>query len=389
MSNKILVSLLATFAFMASAVADHHEGAMDGEAKTEKKPFAIYGDFAGSWTMQGNEYSGPTVASGNSQASPAQHDSFAVDNAFLNVEKNWSKSKLHLQVGYGTYQGRFSPTSANTLNLFNAYYAHDYGSGFSWMFGKYDSAMGYESYKIMDNRQYTRSWAFGQHNYLQTGLGVAYDINGMANVGFHVSNGTQGSGTENDNNKNKSMTLAVGVTAVENLAIDLKYQTGVDTDGGAITGGNHDNTVMEVTVAYMVNESFDFAIDYLSRKTQAKVANSTEATATSIAAYLNGNFGLLGASLRYEMFDYDYLVPNSAYSAFTQPLSAGTNPTATPGTDNSISSITVSVHYDMDQNARAILEYRMDSADDKVFTDKDGAAADGADTITLGLMYRF
>ena len=388
MSNKILVSLLATFAFMASASADHHEA--NGGDNMEKKPFSIYGDFAGSWTMQGNEYSNNTgaIGAGNNPASPQQHDSFAVDNAFINVEKNWSKSKLHMQVGYGSYQGRYSPTAANTLNLFNAYYAHDCGSGFNFMFGKYDSPMGYESYKIMDNRQYTRSWAFMQHNYFQTGLGLGYDVNGMANIGFHVTNGTQGSATENDNNRNKSMALVVSVTAVENLAVDLKYQTGVDTIGAAVgttPAGNYDNTVMELTAAYMVNESFDFAIDYLSRKAQLKQTGSTEGEATSIAAYLNGNFGLLGASFRYEMFDYDYGMVNSAYSAQLPIAGVGT-----PGTDNSITSMTLSVHYDMDQNARAMIEYRTDSADDNgTFTDKDGNAADGADTITIGMMYRF
>ena len=38
MGNKILIMILATFAMVSTAFADHHEGAGDGE----KKPFSIY-----------------------------------------------------------------------------------------------------------------------------------------------------------------------------------------------------------------------------------------------------------------------------------------------------------------------------------------------------------
>ena len=75
MGNKILIMILATFAMVSTAFADHHEGAGDGE----KKPFSIYGDFASSIQFHSAENQAANGGVGN------RHDDFIVDLAEINV----------------------------------------------------------------------------------------------------------------------------------------------------------------------------------------------------------------------------------------------------------------------------------------------------------------
>ena len=133
MGNKILVVILATFAMISTAFADNHEG-----GDKEKKPFSIYGDFAGSVQFLGNE---------NGGAATGDHDDFDVDLVELNVEKNWSHSRLHLAVGYGDTAAAFNPLaqSGNNTNITQAYYQLMSSYGLNFSFGKMASPLGYES----------------------------------------------------------------------------------------------------------------------------------------------------------------------------------------------------------------------------------------------------
>ena len=84
MGIKTLIMILASLSFSVSALADHHEG--------EKKPFSINGDFATSLSFYDNENVGGALGATN-------HDDFNVNLIEINLEKNWSKSKLHLSIG--------------------------------------------------------------------------------------------------------------------------------------------------------------------------------------------------------------------------------------------------------------------------------------------------
>ncbi len=380
--NKLIV-ILASLSFTVSAFAQEMSG--------EKKPFSISGDFAASMSFYDSENTSAGVQNPNNN-----HDDFNIDLVEIDLEKNWSKSKLHLSIGYGsTAVGAMGVNTfllsppTNTVNLMNGYYHMDTSYGLGFTFGKFESPVGHESYNHMDNAQYTRSYGFMLAPFFSTGAKISYAMD-MWSAGLIFSNGSGRSVDGRDNNK--TMALVVDVDPMENLHIDLNYVTGTEGDAtssvaaaGALS--THQINILDISAAYMVNEMFDVALNYIDHGQKASAAGSTENKATSIAAYANANFGMFGLGLRYEQLDYDYgvLLYNGLAAGLTAPA------TGTPGTDNSISSITVAAKAEIDQNALVMLEYRMDSADDNgTFIDSDGATAtDSFNTITASLMYRF
>ena len=115
--------------------------------------------------------------------------------------------------------------------------------------------------------------------------------------------------------------------------------------------------------------------------TKATTAGATDETATSMAVYANANLGMATLGLRYEQFAYDdNAVLSNGFAA---------NPGVNGKTENTISAITLAAKAEIDQNANVILEYRTDSSDEQIWTDKDGAGTDSQNTITAGLMYTF
>ncbi|MCJ8277002.1 MAG: outer membrane beta-barrel protein [Bdellovibrionales bacterium] len=371
MGNKIIIAILASLAFVSTAFAGAHD---DGD----KKPFSISGDFAGSLMFHDNE--------ANYQAGAGQnpHDEFNVNLIEINLEKNWSKSSLNLSIGYGNtaaFVNALGTQSANTLNVMNAYYSMNTSYGLTFMFGKWEAPFGIETYNHTENAQYTRSYGFLLTPFFQTGLGVNYN-GGMWDAGLIASNG-RGQDTDTGDN-NKTLALTVGVNPMDNLAIDLNYITG--TEGTAVNtpASTHAITVLDLSVAFMLNEMLDFAVNYTGRTNQAQSNGAQEFESSSIAAYVNANFGMFGLGLRYEQFSYD----GGALAA--NGLGAmNFGPNGITGTDNSINSITLAAKAEIDQNANVVLEYRTDSSDDQIWADKDGQANDSQNTITLGLMYTF
>lgn len=364
MGIKKLIMVLATLSLSATAFAEHHE-------EGEKKPFNIYGDFAGSMSFYDNETNGNT-----------NHDDFNINLIEINLEKNWSKSKLHLSIGYGSTASAvntLTTLSSNTLNVMNAYYQMNSSYGLSFMFGKFESPVGHESYNHMDNAQFTRSYGFALAPYFSTGAMVNYGQD-MWKAGLYIDNG---SGKDTDRaDKNKTFGLVVDVDPIQNLHVDLNYVTGTEGDNATPAVGDAQISIMDISAAYMINEMFDVALNYINHGQKVSAINADN-KASSIAGYVNANFGTFGLGLRYEQFSYDAgIVPYNG-------LNSGSALTAT-GADNSISAITLAARAEIDQNALVMLEYRMDSADDNgTFTDKDGVAADSMNTITAAMMYRF
>lgn len=375
MGIKSLIMILASFSFSVTALAQETTAT---EESGEKKPFSIYGDLATSIGFNDNE---------NGGAVAGRHGDFNVNLAEINLEKNWSKSKLHLSLGFGSqanYVNHMTTAAgglADTLNLMNAYYEMTSSYGLGFMVGKFETPVGHEDYNYMDNAQYTRSYGFNLVPFFSTGAEVHYSTDPMWKAAFIVANGSNTDSDDND--KNKTMALVVDVAPVENLKIDLNYITGTESLGnGATPAVMVDNqiNIIDVSAAYVINEMFDVAVNYIDQGQKRTLAGSKEVKANSIAGYVNANFGMFGLGLRYEQFAYD------AGAVFYNGNAIG----GVVGTDNSIQSITLAAKAEIDQNAVALLEYRMDSSDDKIWAEKNGTTAtDSNNTITAALMYRF
>jgi hypothetical protein len=376
MGIKKLIAILATLGFSASALAHNHDG--------ENKPFSISGDFAGSMSFYDNEYqAGPLFASG-------QQDDFNVDLIEINLEKNWSNSKLHLSIGYGNIANAYgnfgAATNGTLLNVMNAYYQLNTSYGLSFSFGRFESPIGFETYNMMDNSQYTRSYGFLLAPFFSTGARFDYKFD-MFHAGLIFSNG---SGTHTDaGDRNKTMALVVDVDPIENFHFDASYVTGTEGIGGSdATVASSINTaqisILDVTAKYMINEMFDVAVNYIDHNQKS---NGNDNGANSIGIYANAHLGMFHLGARYEMFNYDFgIIPYNGLNTQTA-LAALTGVTST---DNSINAFTLSAKAEIDQNAMVLLEYRQDSADaNGTFKDKDGNNTDSFSTITAAVMYRF
>ena len=310
------------------------------------------------------------------------------------------RSKVHLSLGYGTTANMVNGFNGNNIDILNAYYGLQSSYGLGLMVGKFDSPVGYETYNQMDNRQFTRSWGFALAPFLSTGVGIDYGQGDMWKVGLIISNG-QGLDT-NEGDRDQTISLVVDVDPIENLHVDLNYLTGTEgtehsNDGKTFPTANV--TVMDLSAAYMINEMFDVAFNYIDSSRTPDGGDAMKAN--SMAFYGDAHLGMFGVSLRYEMVTYDagFMNYNGAYGdpddenaanpgAFAASLFRTNAPTAFAD-KNSVSSITLTGKAEIDKNAMAVLEYRTDSSDEEAFVDADGEPATSQSTILVGLMYRF
>lgn len=368
MGIKTLIAILATLGFSVSALADDHEG---GDLK-------VSGDFAISTQFYSNE--GSQLGNGRQNAG---HDEFNLNLFELNLDKKWSNSEFHVAFGGGgTGTFMFDSATTGSFNMFDIYYRLHSDYGLTLTLGRFEAPYGVESYNHRENSQYTRSYGFLLTPFFEVGANVNYKGSDMWNVGLIVSNG-QGAHTD-ANDKNKSFGLTVDVDPMDNLGVNFNYITGTESNGTLTAQLN----TMDLSLAYMVNEMFDVAFNYVSMTTKSTALNAEDEAATSMAAYINANLGMVDLGFRYEQFTYD------SAAVFANGFTGnGINGTgiggAVTGDDNTISSMTLAASTEIDQNARFMLEYRMDASDDMIWTDTDGAATDAADTITAAVMYNF
>ena len=208
----------------------------------------------------------------------------------------------------------------------------------------------------------------------------------MIHVAALVSNGTQNN--DHDFDQNKTMGLKAHFAPMENLKFNVNYLSGteaVNAAGGGIiapTLSMYKNTVTEVNGAYMLNEMLDFALDYTNR--QMKPTTGSTGQATSIAAYANAHFGMYGLGLRYENFSYKNSIMGSNPMQGAYYLPSGQ-------TKNSINSITLAAHAELDQNLRLTLEYRMDNSSKKIWMGKTDTSRNtkSVNVATIALQYTY
>lgn len=359
-----LISMLAISAFTVSAAA-----ADEG--------FKISGDFATSVFVESGKGDNQVFPSTGAVSTVSNENAgdFSVDQVELNVEKTVGNSGIVLGIGYGrifdVINYTIDPTTLapkSTLNLTNAYFHHKVGdSGLSFKLGKIGVQPTHESYRYMDNMNYTRSYAFNYMNpWFLTGVSADYAINDMFTVGAIVANSTVN--TDTDENESKHMGVNLTVKPMEGLNIKINYLTG--KDGGAVYD---DTTRLNATIGYMIGNMWDLAFHYSSYQTEEVTAGSgtsPDATATSMALYAGAKMETWGAGIRYETVnDDDGLLFTAA--------------------DNKIDTITATGWYNVDQNATLKLEIASASADVAMFADEDFAADDAMMTYGLGFLYRF
>jgi hypothetical protein len=378
--NKV-ISMLAVLAFANVAAAEQ-----DG--------FKISGDFASSiFNESGDRGNGAYPSTGaigvtTTTGTAGNSDSFSIDQAELNIEKAVGNSSIVMGIGYGRIFDHINytvdPTTSapkSTLNLTNAYFAHKVGdTGLSFRLGKFATFFGHETYKYMDNMNYTRGYAF---NYVQpqflTGLNVNYSLNDMIDGGLYVVNTTANSDIAT--NENLSYGANVNIRPMEGMSVRLNYLTGKEgTNSGTLAAlGRATATYYNAIVAYN-HEAMDFAVQY-SAKDSSGDDTTADMKSNVIGLYAGYKQDVWGFGARYEMTKAD----KSNNLGYNFPGST----LILAGEDNKINAVTLSGWYDVDANARVKLEVAQHSSDKKVFVDDKGAADDKMMVYGLGFAYRF
>lgn len=380
-----LISMLAMSAFAVSATA-------------QDEGFKISGDIATSVFMESGKGANSQYASTGAISSHSGENSgdFSLDQVELNLEKTVGNTGVVLGLGFGRMfdhinyligEGTRSPRSS--LNITNAYIHHKVAdTGLTFKVGKFASGIGYESYRYMDNMNYTRAYSFNSMNpWFLTGIAADYSINEMISVGAVVANGDINLDT--DENESKHWGVNAMIKPLEGLFVKLNYLAGKQGDIAAVALpgplaplnpalgyaglGYSDTARINATVGYTFGSMWDVAFHYSNLTVESiNVTPATEVEVTSMALYAGVKMETWGAGLRYEMINDDDNV-----------IFAGT------ANDNSANVITATGWYNLDQNASLKLEVASTSADEKVFMDDSFAADDSMMTYGLGFLYRF
>ena len=180
--------------------------------------------------------------------------------------------------------------------------------------------------------------------YFSTGVGINYGRK-IWNVGLLVTNG-RGKDIfkykkENENedysisfvtneeymDEDLAMTLTFDLDPMDGLHIDLNYinenkridflrvarnlfsivnehKKPLYNEMSAIGKTRYTTNVIDTSVSYKINETFNVALNYISNMIKPE-RGSNKINSTSLATYLNARYSLFSFNFRYEQFDFD------------------------------------------------------------------------------------
>jgi len=262
------------------------------------------------------------------------------------------------------------------VELTQAYdsYVLPLGSGLKVDFGKFVTHLGYELIDGNDgyNDNATRSFTFGYTiPFTHTGLRASYRFSGRVSAMLMEVNGWD---NVVDNNKSKSIGAHVAVTPVDPLSLYANMIYGPEA-----SGNNSDNTmVMNFLGAYTIGKAkigADFVYGSLDNGAVNAETNEAEAAAwMGIAGYL-----------RYSVADW------FAISFRGEQLSDDDGIRTAYGKELKLTSLTLTPEFRAADNFVFRMDFRMDSANEKVFAQEhdaeEDAFTDSQTSVTLNALY--
>lgn len=367
---SISVLLMMVFAFSASVFAE--------EKAEEKKPAMSAEDIKNALGMsiylQGGytyNFENPSSKENGLRVFDQQANSFLVDLAQIQFLKEPAVGgvgfKLKLSVGETAkfIHSAGLGDSKDVFDLTEAYvsYTAPLGKGLRFDFGKFVTYHGAEVIEARDNPNYSRSFLFNYAiPFTHTGLKISYPFTDAVNASLHLVNGWD---VTDDNNKGKTVGLSVGVTPMEQLAMNVNLMYGPEKDNN-----NHDNRFLfdwVGTIKPIKNLSFILNFDY--GKEEHSAADGGSATwwgGAGIAKYDVND--LFSVALRYEYFkDTDGI---------------------RTGTAQKLQEVTLTPQFTLAKNLLLRPEYRHDWSNEQSFPGSSGnSKKKNQDTIALGVMY--
>jgi len=286
-----------------------------------------------------------------------------------------------------------SVTSGNDLAIGQAYVSQAFGP-LTLDLGRFATPVGYESWNVTANANFSRSLTYSLEPFFQTGAKLDYagPAGFTASLWFDDGNSQD---PENDGvyDAGKGYGVALGYTGIKNLALNAEFYS---NQGGLFTGageGTYDsgytwfdtNDMIDVNVAYTLNDSLSFAAEYFYSTMLDGVPSAVDNTKYSpkvnaFALYTTYNTPVknLSVSGRFEQVD--------SPDAYEGGTSWGNNVGLQ---DLTVDSYTATIKYLMGP-VTDILEYRADAANGYDFkTTTYGTKSQVDQTVTVAATYGF
>jgi len=281
-----------------------------------------------------------------------------------------------------------------TLSIGQAYISQAFGP-LTLDLGKFATPVGYESWNVTANANFSRSLTYSLEPFFQTGAKLDYAGPGGFGANLWFDDGNSVDPYTNGNNDNgKGWGVALSYSGIKNLALNAQYYNSdaglYDTNGTPVNGPwFDDNSMIDVNAAYTLNDSLSFAAEYFystmidGSPSQTfftlKYPYSPKVNAFALYATYNTPVKNLSVSGRVEQVDSP-----DAYSAFG--TANGNNVGLAALT---IDSYTFTAKYVMGP-VTDILEYRADAASDyNQYVTSNGTATQVDSTVTLAATYGF
>jgi len=282
-----------------------------------------------------------------------------------------------------TLSANFAGDESNNDEFIDqAFMAYAVNDNFTFTAGRFYSFFGYEGARTHGDWNYTKSMAKIVSPYWHEGVGASWDAkNGFMASVFYVD-GIYNSEDSVEDTDTQSSKKGVGATvsyAMDKWKAELDYYT--HATRGA--GDQGDETHMAFNFKYDFNDKFTAALA-VQQGTKEETSGN-EAEYSSYAAYVKFQATeKFFAAARYEMLSEE----KKGSSTFLYANSFD-NVAAITGTEHDVDSITLTAGYDLMNGSQVKLEYRMDSADNKIYTHSDNTTEDSNNTVALAWLFAY
>jgi len=238
----------------------------------------------------------------------------------------------------------------------------------SFTFGKFNAPIGFELLDAPDMYQFSHALVFnyGLPTNL-TGAMLTAPLMQFMDIAFYACNGWD---NITDNNKDKTFGGRLGINVGK-----LMGKPDMATFGLSFIQGAEDDllgdkqTVFDLDITFNPADNFSIGGEFNSGSEDI-ADESVKWSGFLFMCHYDFN-DWLGATFRYDSFDDQ-------------------DGTRLPsGIVEKRSAITFAPTFTLGDGMGALIEYRMDSSDQKVFTDSDGAATDSQSTIAFEMTYTF
>lgn len=286
-----------------------------------------------------------------------------------------------VNVTAGSNASPIKSVGSNTTNVDLTQGFVQYASGpLTVIGGKFVTLMGAEVIASNGNTNISRSIEFFNGiAFTHTGLRATYAATDTLSLIAGVNNGWD---QQTDANKGKTLELGAAWNPAAVFSLAAQGYVGQEQVGiGPFATTNTQRSIVDVvaTVKPIAPLSLVLNLDYAKQKAPSG-SGASDAKWTSIVGYVNYQLSdKWRTSLRLEQFD-----DKDSYRLIT----AGVLTTASYGTDEKVKEGTLTVGYAPTANSELRAEYRMDKADDKIYT-KNGNATDKVNFFAFEGIYKF